>query len=39
MGETNPHATLIVCPVDGNVLYCEGTVVDKNGKVPKNDDY
>ncbi|MGA2246653.1 MAG: hypothetical protein ABSH48_16800 [Verrucomicrobiota bacterium] len=28
---------LAVCPVDGNILYCDGTVLDKDGKVPKSD--
>lgn len=36
VSETNSHAILLVCPIDGNVLYCDGTVLDKNGKVPKN---
>jgi len=28
---------LLVCPVDGNVLYSNGTVRDKYGKVPPNE--
>ena len=31
----NPHEILAVCPIDGNTLYCDGTVLDKNGKVPE----
>jgi hypothetical protein len=38
ISDANPHAILAVCPVDGNVLYCDGTVLDKNGKVPKEDE-
>jgi hypothetical protein len=25
--EANPHEILVVCPIDGNILYCDGTVV------------
>lgn len=28
VNETNAHAVLAVCPVDGNTVYCDGTVVD-----------
>jgi len=28
---------LAVCPVDGYILYCDGTVLDKDGKTPKAD--
>jgi hypothetical protein len=34
VSEANPRAILAVCPVDGNVLYTDGTVLDKNGKIP-----
>lgn len=27
--EGKPHEILVVCPIDGNVLYCDGTVVKK----------
>ena len=30
--DANTHAILAVCPIDGNVLYCDGTVLDKNGQ-------
>lgn len=33
-----PHEILVVCPIDGNILYCDGTVTDKNGKTPEMDD-
>jgi prepilin-type processing-associated H-X9-DG protein len=26
VNETNPQAILAVCPVDGNILYCDGSV-------------
>jgi hypothetical protein len=32
--EANPQAILAVCPVDGNILYCDGTVLGKNEKFP-----
>jgi hypothetical protein len=32
VSDTNPHAVLAVCPVDGNVLYCDGTVMEKGVK-------
>jgi hypothetical protein len=35
IGDTHPREILAVCPVDGNTLYCDGTVLDKNGKVPR----
>jgi hypothetical protein len=35
ISDTNPHTILAVCPIDGNVLYCDGTVLDKNGKTPQ----
>jgi hypothetical protein len=28
---------LLVCPIDGNVLYSDGTVLDKDGKVPSHE--
>ncbi|HEX9045635.1 MAG TPA: hypothetical protein VF988_01295 [Verrucomicrobiae bacterium] len=35
--ETNSNAILAVCPVDGNRLYCDGHVTDKNGNPPRAD--
>jgi hypothetical protein len=37
--EANPHEVLAVCPIDGNILYCDGTVKgepveDENGQHP-----
>jgi hypothetical protein len=26
------HEILVICPIDGNVLYCDGTVIEKNAK-------
>ncbi|HEV2694772.1 MAG TPA: hypothetical protein VG347_17890 [Verrucomicrobiae bacterium] len=37
ISSTNPREILAVCPLDGNVLYCDGTVADKNGKSPAED--
>ena len=34
----HPQEILAVCPVEGNVLYCDGQVLDKNGKVPSNEE-
>ena len=39
VSEANPRSILAVCPIDGNILYCDGTVLDKNGKVPKEDEH
>jgi len=36
---TNPREILAVCPIDGNILYCDGTVSDKNGKVPVDNEH
>ncbi|MES1180274.1 MAG: hypothetical protein ABUL66_00260 [Verrucomicrobiota bacterium] len=35
ISDAHPREILAVCPVDGNILYCDGTVLDKNGKVPR----
>jgi hypothetical protein len=32
VSDANPHAILAVCPMDGNVLYCDGTVMEKGVK-------
>lgn len=32
VSESNPHEILAVCPVDGNILYCDGSVSGKEGK-------
>jgi len=32
---SNPNEVLIVCPIDGNILHCDGTVIGKN--VPPDD--
>lgn len=36
--DTNPHEILAVCPLDGNILYCDGTVLGKNDKLPNKND-
>jgi hypothetical protein len=36
--DTNPHEILAVCPVDGNILYCDGTVLGKNDNLPNKND-
>ena len=28
LSEATPREVLIMCPVDGNILYCDGTVVE-----------
>ena len=35
---TGTNGILAICPVDGNVLYADGTGLDKNGKVPKKEN-
>jgi hypothetical protein len=30
----NPREILAVCPIDGNILYCDGSVLGKNDKLP-----
>jgi hypothetical protein len=37
ISEANPREILAVCPIDGNVLYCDGTVLGRNGKLPKEE--
>ncbi|HEV2694284.1 MAG TPA: hypothetical protein VG347_15425 [Verrucomicrobiae bacterium] len=37
ISSTNPREILAICPADGNILYCDGTVSDKNGKAPAED--
>lgn len=32
ISEANPREVLVVCPVDGNILYCDGTVVEAKKK-------
>jgi hypothetical protein len=39
VSDANPHAILAVCPVDGNILYCDGTVSDKAGNVPAEHEH
>lgn len=34
MLDSDSHRILAVCPVDGNILYCDGHVTDKNGNAP-----
>ena len=36
--DANSHTIFAVCPIDGNVLYCDGTVLDKNGNAAKNPE-
>jgi hypothetical protein len=38
LSEANPKAVLIVCPIDGNILYCDGTVVEANKTGNKDPD-
>jgi hypothetical protein len=33
----NQKAVLAVCPVDGNILYCDGWVTDKTGNLPPEE--
>ena len=35
LSDNHPNEVLAVCPVDGNILYCDGHVTDKNGKPAK----
>jgi hypothetical protein len=28
VSEANPHEILAVCPIDGNILYCDGSVIE-----------
>ena len=37
VGDAFPHEILAVCPIDGNILYCDGTVTGKDGKSPASD--
>ena len=38
VGDSYPRAILAVCPVDGNILYCDGTVTGKNGGSPAGSE-
>ena len=31
VSDANPHEILAVCPIDGNVLYCDGHVEEHKG--------
>lgn len=35
---SNPHEILAVCPVDGNILYCDGTVTTNGGKHEEHEE-
>jgi hypothetical protein len=39
ISDASPHAILAVCPMDGNVLYCDGTVLEKSGNTSVEDEH
>jgi hypothetical protein len=39
ISEANPKAVLAVCPIDGNTLYCDGTVVSTNKSDAERPDH
>jgi len=39
ISEAHPKEVLAVCPMDGNTLYCDGTVVSTNKSDVEKDDH
>lgn len=39
LSEAHPKEVLVVCPMDGNTLYCDGTVVSTNKSDVEKDDH
>lgn len=38
LSEANPRAVLAICPIDGNILYCDGSVVEADKTAEKDPD-
>jgi hypothetical protein len=39
LSEAHPKEVLVVCPMDGNTLYCDGSVVSTNKSDVEKDDH
>jgi hypothetical protein len=39
LSQAHPKEVLVVCPMDGNTLYCDGTVVSTNQSDIEKDDH